>query len=266
MYIPNKPAKYGLKIVMMCENGTKYMSNAIPYIGKATDIGGLPLGEHFVKELTRPHHGSNRNITTWFTSIPLAKSLLCEPYKLTIVATLRSNKKEIPNEMVNIRTRPTGTSMFCYDGSLILLSYKPKPNKVVYLLSSCSEGGTVNQENNKPHMVEFYNKGGVDAFDQMCANMSCSRKTNRWPMCMFYGMLNMRFMNSYVIYCENKLNANEKTVNRKQLMKELHTALVNPYMKTRPTKPTLYKKLRVNIQELIPDSSGEGSTSYNEAT
>lgn len=95
MYIPNKPAKYGLKIIMMCDNDSKYMINAIPYIGRATVTVGLPLGEYFVKELTRPLHGSNRNITTdnWFSSIPLAKALLCEPYKLTIVCTLRSNKK-----------------------------------------------------------------------------------------------------------------------------------------------------------------------------
>ncbi|KAJ0171852.1 hypothetical protein K1T71_012615 [Dendrolimus kikuchii] len=185
LYIPNKPAKYGIKIVMVCDAGTKYMVNATPYLGKSTETGGLPLGEYFVKQLTQPLHGSNRNVTSdnWFTSIPLAKSLLSQPYKLTS------------------RTRATGTSIFCYDGPLTLLSYKPKPNKVVYLLSSCSEEGTVNERTKKPNMVEFYNqtKGGVDTLDQMCSNMSCSRKTNRWPMCVFYGMLNIAFINSYVL-------------------------------------------------------------------
>ncbi|CAK1594957.1 unnamed protein product [Parnassius mnemosyne] len=137
MYIPNKPNKYGIKIPMMCDNGTKYMVNALPYIGRATDTGGLPQGEYYLKELSRPIHGTNRNVTcdNWFTSVSLAKALLAEPYKLTIVGTLRSNKREIPQEMKNTRRRPVGTSMFAYDVPLTLVSYKPKSAKMVFLLS-----------------------------------------------------------------------------------------------------------------------------------
>lgn len=129
MYIPNKPAKYGVKLVMMCDSGTKYMIDCTPYLGKGSDTGGVPLGEFFVKELTRSIHGTNRNVTmdNWFTSVPLAKKLLQQPYKLTIVGTLRANKREIPEEMKNNRSRTIKTSMFCYDGPLTLLSYKPKP-------------------------------------------------------------------------------------------------------------------------------------------
>ncbi|GBP02746.1 PiggyBac transposable element-derived protein 4 [Eumeta japonica] len=34
MYIPNKPAKYGIKKVMLCDSGTKYMVDAIPYLDR----------------------------------------------------------------------------------------------------------------------------------------------------------------------------------------------------------------------------------------
>lgn len=63
---------------MMCDTQTQYMVDAIPYIGKATYTGPLPLAEYFVLELTKTVHGTNRNITTdnWFTSIPLANKLL----------------------------------------------------------------------------------------------------------------------------------------------------------------------------------------------
>lgn len=160
MYIPNKPAKYGLKVVMMCDAGAKYMVDALPYLGKGSNQSNLPLGEYYVKELTKSIHGTKRNITmdNWFTSVPLAKSLLREPYKLTLVGTLRANKKEIPKELKNFKDRKCNTSIFCYDNELTLLSYKPKPNKVIYLLSSCDEEGAVNQTTNKPYMVEFYNK------------------------------------------------------------------------------------------------------------
>lgn len=43
-YIPNKPSKYGIKIMMLCDSSSKYMIDAIPYVGKSTDTNGLPLG------------------------------------------------------------------------------------------------------------------------------------------------------------------------------------------------------------------------------
>lgn len=51
MYIPNKPAKYGIKIVMMCDSGTYYMIDAMPYMGKGTNTGDLPLGDFFCKRI-----------------------------------------------------------------------------------------------------------------------------------------------------------------------------------------------------------------------
>ncbi|CAK1596514.1 unnamed protein product [Parnassius mnemosyne] len=268
MYIPNKPSKYGIKIPMLCDSGTKYMLNAMPYIGRATNTNGMPQGEFYVKELSRPLHGTNRNITcdNWFTSVPLAKSLLQEPYKLTLVGTLRSNKREIPEELKNTRSRSVGTSMFCYDGCLTLVSYKPKPSKMVYLLSSCDEDGVINPITGKPEIIMYYNqtKGGVDTFDQMCSSMSCSRKTNRWPMSMFYGILNIAFVNSYVIYCHNILAKNEKPLNRRGYMKKLSAQLSESWMKERLEAPTLPKHVRDNIANILPKPVVQNDTDNEE--
>ncbi|GBP33630.1 hypothetical protein EVAR_32128_1 [Eumeta japonica] len=143
----------------MCDIGTKYMLNAIPYIGKATNTNGLPLREYFMKELTRPIHGSKCNLTcdNWFTSVLLAKSFLREPYKLTLVGTRRLNKREIPEEMKNTCSRPGGPSMFGYDGCLTLVSYKTKLSKMVYLPYSCDEG-VLNPKTGKPEMIMYYNQ------------------------------------------------------------------------------------------------------------
>lgn len=255
MYIPNKPDKYGIKFPMMCDASTKYMIDAIPYLGRSTKTNGLPLGEFYVKELTKTVHGTNRNVTcdNWFTSVPLAKNLLQTPYNLTIVGTIRSNKREIPEELKNTRSRPVGSSIFCFDGPLTLVSYKPKPSKMVFLLSSCDENAVINESNGKPDMILFYNqtKGGVDSFDQMCSSMSSNRKTNRWPMAVFYGMLNMAFVNSYIIYCHNKISKQEKPMSRKDFMKKLSTDLTAPWMQKRLEAPTLKRTLRDNITNVL---------------
>lgn len=131
--------------------------------------------------------------------------------------------------MKNRRGRAIGTSMFCYDGPLTLLSFKPKPSKMVYLLSSCDEEGTVNLTSKTTH--KNAPKGGLDTFDQMCFDISCNRKTNRWPMCMFYDMLNISSINSSFLYCHNVLVSGGKSLSRKSFMKQLHEHLVEPWLK-----------------------------------
>nr|XP_022907721.1 piggyBac transposable element-derived protein 4-like [Onthophagus taurus] len=185
IYIPNKPSKYGIKIVMLCDSSSKYMIDADPYLGKLTKRNGLPLASYYVKELTKSVHGSNRNVTmdNWFTSVPLADELLKDPYKLTILGTLRKNKKEIPTELLNVKGRNPNTSMFCYVRQKTLLSYMPKRQKIVLLLSTLHEGAEITATG-KPAIIQNYNqtKGGVDTFDQMCSNMnSC-----RWLSFIFY--------------------------------------------------------------------------------
>ncbi|GBO16763.1 hypothetical protein AVEN_35239-1 [Araneus ventricosus] len=183
MYIPNKPAKYAIKVVMMCDVGTNYMINTILYLDSNTQTKCIPLASYFVEELTRNIQGTNRNITmeNWFTSIPLAEKLLTSPMNFTILGTVRKNKRAIPPELLQFRSRRIGTAMYCFDKAETLLSYKTKPNKFVILLSTFHKKPNVNQESRKPETIEFYNstKGAVDTLDQMCNNISYSRKTPR---------------------------------------------------------------------------------------
>ena len=96
--------------------------------------------------------------------------------------------------------RKPSSCAYLYTEELTLLSYAPnssKKKKNVNLLSSYHyDPGLL--ENNRPIMVHDYNKtkGGVDTFDQMCSTYSTSRKTKRWTMCMFFGMLNIAAINA----------------------------------------------------------------------
>lgn len=95
MYTPNKPVKYGIKIIMVWDSSTKYTIDASIHLGKETKTGGLPSTAYDVKDLTKTVHDSKRNIPTnnWFTSVNLAQKLLKAPYNRTLVGTLEKNKK-----------------------------------------------------------------------------------------------------------------------------------------------------------------------------
>ena len=58
-----------------------------------------------------------------------------------------------------------------------------------------------------PEVIKIYNqmKGGVDTFDQMCAQYVCGRKTKSWPLCVLYGMMNAGVINSWIIHKENAI-------------------------------------------------------------
>ncbi|CAK1579546.1 unnamed protein product [Parnassius mnemosyne] len=133
---------------------------------------------------------------------------------------------------------------------------------MMYLLSSCVENAVISYSSDKPDMIHFYNqsKRGVDSFDQMCSSMSCSCKTNGCPMAVFYGILNMTFINFLVIYGQNIIKNNKIPLNRGEFMKQLSTDLIKHWMEMKLEAPTLKRCLRENIsQNLVKstDSSNE---------
>ena len=101
-------------------------------------------------------------------------------------------------------------------------------------------------ESSKPLMIEDYNhsKGGVDTFDQMCSQYSCSRKTKRWPLCVFYGMINAAVINAYIIHCEKNI-ANK--LERKVFMQSLALELAKPWAVLRMAVTTLPRQVKDQI-------------------
>ena len=76
-------------------------------------------------------------------------------------------------------------------------------------------------------------KGGVVFLDQMCALYSCNRKTRRWPLCVFYGRLNIAAVNFYMIYCSNMIRNGENIISRNNFLEELALLLMGPWAEGR---------------------------------
>ena len=117
--MPNKPAKYGIKIFWLCDASLTYASNARIYVRRQP--GSEPeknLGQNVVIQLTSPLQGSGRNVTmdNYFTGIPLAKTMLQR--KLTIVGTMKKCKREIPECMKPAKSRETKISIFGFNDQL----------------------------------------------------------------------------------------------------------------------------------------------------
>jgi hypothetical protein len=92
------------------------------------------------------------------------------------------------------------------------------------------------EDTGKVEINLFYNQenGGVDSHDQMCSLYTMARKTNHWPMRLFYGMIDSAALNTFVIFTENVPNFGEhKKDKRQQFLKELALALIIPHARQR---------------------------------
>lgn len=251
-YIRNKPSKYGIKIFMLSDSRTYYTNNMEIYAGTQPD-GVYQVSnsaQDVVKRMVQPITGTNRNITidNWFTSIPLALDLL-KTHKLTLVGTLRRDKREVPSDFVTTKHKEVFSSRFGFHPEkMTLVSYVPNKKKVVLCLSTMHYDNKIDEstgEQKKPELITFYNatKGGVDVVDRMCSNYSVSRTSNRWPLTIFYCLLDIAGINSQVIYNSNT----NDMMSRRTFLKALGKELIQTHLRTRLEIVTLPKELRSRI-------------------
>ena len=113
------------------------------------------------------------------------------------------------------------------------MSYVPKKNKSVVLLSSLHHDSAIFWDSGKPEITEFYNKtkGAVDLLDQICARYRVQQAIRRWTMAMFYGMINIAAVNALVIYAHNmRKDQPEKKIKRKDFLFRIANDLVTPFV------------------------------------
>ena len=119
---------------------------------------------------------------------------------------------------------------------MMIASYVPKQKKAVIMLSTMHSDASIDEttgDKQKPSVVTFYNstKGGVDTADKKCAATSCSRRTNRWPMSLFYSLINKVCLNSLVIYVWN--NETDGLRLRREFLRSLGKELLRKQLEIR---------------------------------
>ncbi|XP_055839580.1 piggyBac transposable element-derived protein 4-like [Episyrphus balteatus] len=254
-YIPSKPAKYGIKTFALVDAKTFYTLNLEPYVGTQPD-GPFKFknnGEDITLRMVQPVEGTKRNITgdNWFTSLSLVNKL--KNKKLTYTGTIRKNRREVPSEFLPKKNREEYTSIFGFQENCTIVSYCQKKNRSVILLSSMHNDDAIDSstgDQRKPEMITDYNhtKIGVDMVDQLCQNYDVSRNTRRWPMVIFYDLLNISGINALCIY---KSNNPEKVIKRSNFIEQFAWELIRPQIQVRSTVLQLPRVTRQRALTLL---------------
>ncbi|KRZ72981.1 PiggyBac transposable element-derived protein 4 [Trichinella papuae] len=240
-YLPKKPVKCGIKIFWCCDAETSYPLASEIYVGGQPGETVSTNTADLVKRLVRPWCWKGRNITmdNTFTSVQLAEDLLA--YRTTVVGTLRRNRRDVPSEMTIAKGRQVGSSVFCFDQELTMVSYIPKRNKCDLLLSTMHhDGATREEKKGKPEIVLCYNetKSGVDKFDRMVREYTCRQCTHRWPMDLWFNLLDSAGVAAFVLWnCKHpELNAT-KSRRRRLFLIECGKKLVESTVQKRAANP-----------------------------
>lgn len=240
-FIPSKPAKYGIKIWWVCDSSSNYPLKGIIYTGKLPGaVREVNQGERVVLQLVDKYTNAGRTVyaDNFFSTCSLAEILMTK--NTAYVGTVRRNKAFIPPEMINPRRDVLSCLFGYYNNDIALCSYVPKKKKSVILISTEHYKREIDQSaKQKPTQILDYNryKAGVDTMDQMVSGYSCKRSTNRWPLAMFYNMLDIAGLASFIIH--DALQPDRKTDKRRAFMVELCHQLVTAHMLERANNPNV---------------------------
>jgi hypothetical protein len=95
--------------------------------------------------------------------------------------------------------------------------------------------------------VVFYNqtKGGVDTCDQMVKSVTVKRKINRWPLIIFYRIVDFAFLTLLSYGVQYFLSP---TISRRKYQMQLSMELSKPHISRRSLIPELRKSITQAMQ------------------
>ena len=255
-YMPNKPDKFGIKFWMLSEVDSKYIYNCFPYLGKHEEKSSTDLlGEFVVKKLTQPLLNKGYHVTcdNFFSSLRLAQYL--KAHRTSFLGTVKSNKSELPS-IASEKNLPLHSSKFftTEDGDLLTIyQTKVKSNKNVIVLSTYHDSVHLdNTEKRKPSTIISYNqtKFGVDVVDQMTRKYTVKAPTRRWPVQVWYNILNLAAINAHILY--QKVN-NIKIQRRNFIVKLIEDIL--DYQPFDPIRSAKRKRMLEQAGQTTPRQS-----------
>lgn len=136
--------------------------------------------------------------------------------------------------------------MYGFTKDTTMLSYVPKKNKIVIMVSTMHHEDAIDSQKQIPEIISFYNssKGGVDSLYEKCAKYTCSRRSRRWPLVIFYRIIDIAAVNAFIL-------SNYKREDRLDFTKNVAKSLVQPHLERRLKVPQLSLELKGLLTRIL---------------
>lgn len=229
----NKPTKCGLKIISLVDAKTSFTCNMELYCDQQPEgpyrVSNDPAA--IVQRLIEHLKGSNYyNLTCdeHYTSYLLAISLLVD--KITFLGAMGRDQREVPSCFLSGKSRPIGSTRLGFRNDATLASHVSQKGKAVIVLSTAHHDAKFNPWTKKPIIIEQYDaaKNAIDIMERTCAIYSVSKKTKRWPLAVFFVLLDVAGVNAQILYNASQTKFLQKY--RRGFLKTLALALLKPHL------------------------------------
>lgn len=241
MYNRQKPVKWGLRVYVLADCKTGYVSVFEPYFGIETTQTlvrpDLPFTSrvalHLIDGLLQNVQGTGYHLFTdrLYTSYQLSLELLQKGVHLT--GAVNSCRKGLPPEVKNAKLNKHEIKAYTIDNKVMVLLWQDK--RPVLMLSTFHDdtstcqirrrGGSIVE---KPTVIAAYNlgKGGVDHHNQMSASYNFNRKSLKWWRKMFFWLTEVATVNSFILFNMNRKKHNLPPISHLQFRENLLKQLV----------------------------------------
>lgn len=260
-YMPAKPTKWGIKVWSLADSANGYLLNFEFYTGAASaeEKKQEAPNQSLVLRLMTPYEGKYYRLwmDNWYSSIPLFSALLAK--QIYPSGTVRQNRKGFPKVLARLSKttafkknrgkfewRQRGADMVCTvwmdNGVVSFLSTSVDADRVEKVQRRQKNGET--KEIDCPGIVLEYNKsmGAVDLNDQRRSTYPIGRVSHRWWMNIFYYLVEICIINSYILF-------NFKYPNRLS-HKEFRIKLMNDLLEDKP-KTTQRRRRSVPNEDVV---------------
>ncbi|KAF7401044.1 hypothetical protein HZH66_006228 [Vespula vulgaris] len=163
----------------------------------------------------------------FFTSVSLATKLLAK--RITLFTTNRSNRRKFPKLAKSTKDKMEHFSTVLYkSNNCTLIIYKSKPTKKVTILSWKHKSIKINNDRKRiTETVVYYNKTkfGVNIIDQIARKYNVKSKSYRWPVLVFFNILDLTNINAWILYKETS----GQNISKQQFVLQIVEELAKDY-------------------------------------
>ena len=219
-YMKDKPTKWGLKLWVLADSTNGYTVDFNVYIGKdaSKDTSEHGLGYDVVMELMKPYlkQGYHLYLDNFYTSPQLVKDLFVHGTPST--GTVKTNRKDFPKSLQKVKEwakhKKRGDLRWVRHEQVLALQWvDSKPvsiltshyhaNAKVSCVRRVKTRGVFSEKTiPQPLAIHEYNQfmNGVDRSDQMLACHNVSRKCYRWWKTLFFHVIDIAVVNSFLLF------------------------------------------------------------------
>ena len=212
-YMPKKPIKWGIKVWMIAEPKTGYVSNYAVYLAKcsSSENAGQALGTRVVLDISKPFHHTYRHLyfDNFFNSQEVVEELLkVETYACGALQANRypppfkTGRQSIKLKCGETRQLQKGNQLVTvwFDKRQVaVLSSNLNPNQTITVQRRMKEAPRI-RNIDMPAPIRTYNQymGGVDLNDQLRSYYPSGRSGKKWWRYLFWFLLDVSIINALV--------------------------------------------------------------------